>query len=93
MAILSTALMHLIVVCAIGIAVGLLFNRFGRSWLGRKAAGVTGIGDVTYALVGIAGAFMGFHVAVVVGLLPTNLMLYLAAVLGAAITVWLWRGN
>ncbi len=41
-------------------------------------------------LVGIAGAFMGFHIAVIQGLLPTPLMLYLAALIGALITVWLW---
>lgn len=91
MAIITTALMNLIVILAIGIIVGLVFSRYGRSWLGRQASGATGMGDVTYALVGIAGSFIGFHIAVILGVLPTPLMLYLAAIAGAAITVWLWR--
>jgi hypothetical protein len=35
---------------------------------------------------------MGFHVGVILGLLPT-VMLYLAAVVGAGLTLWLWRGR
>ncbi len=93
MAILTTALVNLIVILAIGIIIGLVFNRYGRSWLGRQTAGATGMGDITYALVGIAGSFIGFHIAVILGLLPTPLMLYLAALAGAAITIWLWRGR
>ena len=93
MAILTTGMVNLIVILTIGIIVGLMFNRYGRSWLGRQTAGATGLGDITYALVGVAGSFIGFHVAVILGLLPTPLMLYLAAVAGAAITIWLWRGR
>jgi uncharacterized membrane protein YeaQ/YmgE (transglycosylase-associated protein family) len=52
---------------------------------------VTGVGIGTYALVGIAGSFIGFHVAVILGLLPSPLMLYVSAAIGAAVTVWLWR--
>jgi uncharacterized membrane protein YeaQ/YmgE (transglycosylase-associated protein family) len=91
MAIITTAVMNLIVILAIGIIVGLVFSRYGRSWLGRQASGATGMGDVTYALVGIAGSFIGFHIAVILGVLPTPLMLHLAAIAGAAITIWLWR--
>jgi hypothetical protein len=93
MPIITTSVLNLLVVLAIGIVIGLIFNRYGRSWLGRQMAGGTGAGDVTYALVGIAGAFIGFHLAVIVGLLPTPLMLYLAAIAGAAITLLLWRGR
>jgi hypothetical protein len=35
---------------------------------------------------------MGFDIAVILGLLLTPLMLYLAALAGAVITVWPWRG-
>jgi hypothetical protein len=91
MAILTTGVVHLIVILGIGIAVGLLFNRYGHSWLGPQAAGATGVGDVTYALVGIAGSFIGFHIVVILGLLPTPLMLYLGALVGAVVTIWLWR--
>lgn len=90
--IVTTAIVTFLVIVVIGIVVGLAFNRYGRSWLGRQVAGATGAGDVTYALVGIAGSFMGFHVGVILGLLP-SVLLYVAAVLGAAVTLWLWRGR
>ena len=93
MAILTTAVVNLIVILAIGIIVGLVFNRYGRSWIGQQMAGATGVGDVTYALVGIAGSFIGFHITVILGLLPTPLMLYLGALVGAIVTIWLWRGR
>jgi hypothetical protein len=41
--------------------VGLAFNRYARSWLARL--GSTARNDVTAALVGIAGAFIGFHIS------------------------------
>ena len=93
MAILTTGVVNLIVILVIGIIVGLVFNRYGRSWLGRQTVGATGVDDVTYALVGIAGSFIGFHIIVILGLLPTPLMLYLGALIGAVATIWLWRGR
>ncbi len=93
MAILTTTVVNLLVILAIGIVAGMVFNRYGRSWLGRQTAGATGMGDVTFALVGIAGAFIGFHITVILGLLPTPLMLYLGALVGAVLTLWLWRGK
>ena len=91
MAIGSTALANLLIVLIIGIVVGLAFNRYARSWLARF--GTSTRSDVTSALVGIAGAFIGFHLGVVMGLLPSPLMLYLAAVVGAVGVLWLWRGR
>lgn len=91
MAIGSTALAHFLIVLIIGTVVGLFFNRYARTWLSRLAN--TTHSDVTSALVGIAGAFIGFHLAIIIGLLPTPLMLYLAAVVGAVIVLWLWRGR
>ena len=92
MPIITTAIFTFILLIVIGIVVGILFNRRGRSWLGRQVADATGAGDVTYSLVGIAGSFMGFHVGVILGLLP-SMMLYVAAIIGAALTIWLWRGR
>jgi hypothetical protein len=43
--------------------VGLAFNRYARSWLARL--GSTARNDVTAALVGIAGAFIGFHICLI----------------------------
>lgn len=92
MPILTTVIMMFLILVAIGIVVGIAFNRRGRSWLGRQVAGATGAGDVTYALVGIAGSFMGYHVGVILELLPSWL-LYLTALAGAALTIALWRGR
>lgn len=92
MPIVTTAILTFIILVLIGIIVGLAFNRYGRSWLGRQVADATGAGDVTYSLVGIAGSFMGFHVGVILGLL-LSVLLYVAAILGAALTLWLWRGR
>ena len=85
MPILTTAITTFILLVLIGIIVGLIFSRGGRGWLGRHVAHATGVGDVTYALVGIAGSFMGFHIGVILGLLP-SLLLYIAAIAGAALT-------
>lgn len=93
MPVLTTAVMNLIVILMIGIVVGVGFRRYGRTWLSRQTAGLTGTSDITYALVGIAGAFIGFHIFVILGLLPTPLMLYIGAVIGSVLTVWLWRGR
>ncbi len=92
MPIITTAIMTFIVLVIIGIVVGIVFNRRGRSWIGRQVADATGAGDVTYALVGIAGSFMGFHIGVILQLLP-SMLLYVMAVLGAVVTIWLWRGR
>ncbi len=90
MPILTTAIVTFILLVLIGIIVGLFLNRAGRSWLGRQIAGATGAGDITFALVGIAGSFMGFHIGVILELLPT-LLLYVAAIAGAFLTIFLWR--
>lgn len=91
MPIATTALTNLIVILIIGIVAGLVFNRYSHTWLSRQL--VTRQSDFTTALVGIAGSFIGFHLAVVIGLLPTPLMLYLAAIVGALLVLWLWRGR
>jgi uncharacterized membrane protein YeaQ/YmgE (transglycosylase-associated protein family) len=91
MAIVTSAMASFLIVLAIGIAAGLAFNRYGQTWLRRQF--VTRQSDVTSALVGIAGAFVGFHVGVILGLLPSPLMLYIAAVVGAFLVLWAWRGR
>lgn len=90
MPILTTAITTFILRVFIGIVVGIFMNRGSRSWLGRRVAEATGIGDVTYALVGIAGSFMGFHIGVILELLP-SVLLYLCAIAGALLTIILWR--
>ena len=83
-------LLVFILVLIIGIAVGLLFQRMtGRGWLTRQIAGGRRA-DLTAALVGIAGAFIGFHIMALAGFIAT-LMVLLGAVIGAVIVVWAWR--
>ncbi len=73
-----------------GAGVGFAMTRYGHSWLGRQVAGATGAGDITYALVGIAGSFMGYHLAGVLGI-GAELVAYILAIGGAAATIYLWR--
>jgi uncharacterized membrane protein YeaQ/YmgE (transglycosylase-associated protein family) len=91
MAIGSTALANFLIVIIIGIVAGLFFNRYARSWLARL--GTTTHSDITAALVGIAGSFIGFHLSVILGLLPSPLMHYILAIAGALVVLWLWRGR
>jgi hypothetical protein len=91
MAIITTGVANFLIVLAIGIGAGLVFNRYGQTWLRRQF--VTRHSDVTSALVGIAGAFIGFHLGVILGLLPSPLMLYVAAAVGAFLVLLIWRGR
>jgi uncharacterized membrane protein YeaQ/YmgE (transglycosylase-associated protein family) len=80
-----------LLVLAIGIVAGVLFDRVaGPSWLARQFAGSTR-GIVTSALVGVAGAFVGYHIAVLLappGGLVTSII---AAAAGAAVVLFAWR--
>ncbi|MEI9899758.1 MAG: transglycosylase [Hyphomicrobium sp.] len=73
-----------------GAGVGIAMTRYGHSWLGRHVAGATGAGEITYALVGVAGSFMGYHIAGILGI-GSELVAYILAIGGAALTIWLWR--
>jgi uncharacterized membrane protein YeaQ/YmgE (transglycosylase-associated protein family) len=45
----------------------------------------------TYALVGVAGAFIGFHLFGALGIFLNGAGLYLGAILFAALVLWLWQ--
>ena len=83
-----------LLVLVIGIVVGVLFQRVrGQGWLTRQIAGRRA--DFTAALVGIAGAFIGFHIVALAGLI--TLLVLLGALVGALLVVWagavrLWPG-
>jgi hypothetical protein len=80
-----------ILVLAIGIAAGFLFDRFaGPSWLARQFSGSTR-GIITSALVGISGAFIGYHVAALLALGGGLVTSAIAAALGAAGVLLAWR--
>jgi uncharacterized membrane protein YeaQ/YmgE (transglycosylase-associated protein family) len=78
-----------LIVLVIGIAAGLLFDRFaGPGWLTRQIAGSTRT-MVTSALVGIAGSFVGYHLAGLTGLGGYGALI--VAVIGALVVLWVWR--
>ena len=92
MPIVNTALAHLIIIVIIGVLAGLAFNHYGRGWFARNIGGAQDK-NITAALVGIAGAFIGFHVGVVLGLVPLPLMQYVLALIGALVVLWAWHGR
>jgi uncharacterized membrane protein YeaQ/YmgE (transglycosylase-associated protein family) len=80
-----------IIVLLIGIAAGLIFDRFmGASWVTRLAGSQRRM--ITSALVGIAGAFIGYNVFALLGaVISGSLGLFIGAILFAALVLWLWR--
>ena len=79
-----------LLVLLIGIVIGLLFDRFaGPGWLSRQFAGARR-GLMTSALVGIAGAFIGYHLAILLKL-GAGIPQLLGAALGALVVLWVWR--
>ena len=77
--------------CGIGLAAGFLFDRLaGPSWLARQFSGSTR-GIVTSALVGIAGALIGYHIAVLLALGGGIVTSVIAAAVGATVVLFAWR--
>ena len=80
-----------ILVLVIGVVAGFLFDRLaGPSWLARPFSGSTR-GIVTSALVGVAGAFVGYHIAESLALSGALLTSLIAAAVGAAVVLFAWR--
>jgi uncharacterized membrane protein YeaQ/YmgE (transglycosylase-associated protein family) len=79
----------LVILLVIGIAAGLLFDRFaGPGWLSRQIAGKNRM-MVTSALVGIAGSFVGYHLAGLFGIAGYGALI--GAVIGALAVLYGWR--
>jgi uncharacterized membrane protein YeaQ/YmgE (transglycosylase-associated protein family) len=80
-----------LLVTVIGIVAGILFDRLaGPSWLARHFSGSTR-GIITSALVGIAGAFVGYHIDLVLALGGGLVTSVIAAAVGAAVVLFAWR--
>ncbi|HYS47506.1 MAG TPA: transglycosylase [Xanthobacteraceae bacterium] len=80
-----------ILVLAIGVIVGVLFEKYMRTaWLSKQVAGPRRV-LLTSALVGIAGAFIGYHIALLATLPRGSLVPLIAAAIGAVAIVWGWR--
>jgi divalent metal cation (Fe/Co/Zn/Cd) transporter len=85
---MTTALVTLIITIIVGILASVAFNLSARSWFPMQIGARS---DRTSGLVAIAGAFMGLHIGMVVGLTPWPLALYLAAFVGTFVTMWGWH--
>jgi uncharacterized membrane protein YeaQ/YmgE (transglycosylase-associated protein family) len=80
-----------LLVLVIGVGAGVLFDRLaGPSWLARQFSGSTR-GVITSALVGVAGAFVGYHIALLLALGGEIVAAIVAAALGAAVVLLAWR--
>jgi uncharacterized membrane protein YeaQ/YmgE (transglycosylase-associated protein family) len=80
-----------LLVLIIGVIAGFLFDRIaGPSWLARQFSGSTR-GVITSALVGIAGAFVGYHIAILLKLSGGLVTSVIAAAVGAAVVLFAWR--
>lgn len=83
--------MAFFLVLVIGVIVGVLFDRFaGPSWLARQFLGSTRC-MVTSALIGVAGAFVGYHLALSLAPGGGLLMSVIVAAAGAAAVLFAWR--
>jgi hypothetical protein len=79
-----------LIVLVIGIAVGLIFDRvLGPGWFRRQITGAARQ-MVTSALVGVAGSFVGYHLALILAF-GRGIGGLIGAALGAAVVLYLWR--
>jgi uncharacterized membrane protein YeaQ/YmgE (transglycosylase-associated protein family) len=77
-----------LLVLAIGVIAGFLFDRLaGPSWLARQFSGSTR-GVITSALVGVAGAFVGYHIGGLLALSGGLVTSVIAAAVGAAVVLF-----
>ena len=80
-----------LLVLAIGVIAGFLFDRLaGPSWLARQFSGSTR-GIITSALIGVAGAFVGYHIGELLAPGGGILTTVIAAAFGAAVMLFVWR--
>lgn len=78
-------------VLIIGVVAGILFDRLaGPSWLARQFSR-SPRGIITSALVGVAGAFVGYHIVLLLALSGGLSMSGIAAAAGAAVVLLVWR--
>jgi uncharacterized membrane protein YeaQ/YmgE (transglycosylase-associated protein family) len=80
-----------LLVLVIGIVAGIFFDRLaGPSWLARQFSGSTR-GIITSALVGVAGAFAGYHISMLFTLGGGLVTSAIAAAVGATVVLFAWR--
>jgi hypothetical protein len=80
-----------LLILVIGIVAGVLFDRLaGPSWLSRQFSGSNRV-IVTSALVRVAGAFVGHHIAVLLALGRGLVASVIAAAADAVVVLFAWR--
>ena len=84
----TAPLASLVTTIAIGVVASIVFNRYAQPWFPTR---IGAISNRTSALVGVAGAFIGLHIGIVVGLPAWPAMLYIAAIIGAFAVSWAWQ--
>lgn len=79
-----------LIILLIGMVAGLVFDRAWKpAWFSREHE-LRGM--VTIALIGVAGAFVGYHLAILLlGPRASAIVPYLGAMAGAALVLSLWR--
>ena len=88
---LSDPVVSFILVVLIGIVAGWAIERFMRTtWLTKQIAGARRV-LLTSALVGIAGSFIGFHLALLASVPRGSVVPLVAAAIGAIVVLWAWR--
>jgi uncharacterized membrane protein YeaQ/YmgE (transglycosylase-associated protein family) len=84
-------LVTFVLVLVIGVVAGVLFDRLARpSWFARQFSG-SSRAITTSALVGVAGAFVGYQIAVLLALSGGLVTSVFAAAIGAAVVLSVWR--
>jgi uncharacterized membrane protein YeaQ/YmgE (transglycosylase-associated protein family) len=83
--------LSIVLVILIGVACGALAQRFGRrSRAPERLAPTRGL--LTHVLIGIAGAFLGFHAAMLTGLgVEQPIVPFAVTALVASLMLWGWR--
>lgn len=91
MAQLRDPFVSIVLVVVIGALCGLTVEKFlPRSWFAARLAGVQG--TLTHVLVGIAGAFIGFHIAMLTTASTVNVLVpFIAAAVISLLFLWGWR--
>lgn len=80
-----------LIILLIGIVAGLIFDRAWKpAWFSREHE-LRGM--VTMALIGVAGAFVGYHLTMLLlgGPRLNAIVPYIGAMVGAAVILSLWR--
>lgn len=88
---LTDPTVRFLIVLAIGIVAGVIMDRLvAPSWLTRQFAR-SHRGLVTNVLVGVAGSFIGYHLALLAAGRTRVVIAYVMAAVASVLVLWGWR--